>query len=64
MEALKEDILNEVQSKSDGTFVPCCTTVAVEEVNAAGVAVGVAGSKTFSHILSSLANRHVGYAKF
>lgn len=30
MDALKEDILNEVQAKLDGTFVPCCTTVAVE----------------------------------
>lgn len=30
MDTLKEDILNEVQSKADGTFVPCCTTVAVE----------------------------------
>ena len=30
MDTLKEDIFNEVQSKSDATFVPCCTTVAVE----------------------------------
>lgn len=50
MDALKEDILNEVQSKLDGTFVPCCTTVAVEYFNADGVPVRVSLSKTSSHI--------------
>lgn len=50
MDALKEDILNEVQAKLDGTFVPCCTTVAVEYFNADGVPVRVSLSKTSSHI--------------
>ena len=50
MDTLKEDILNEVQAKLDGTFVPCCTTVAVEYFNADGVPVRVSLSKTSSHI--------------
>ena len=50
MDALKEDILNEVQAKLDGTFAPCCTTVAVEYFNADGVPVRVSLSKTSSHI--------------
>ena len=54
MDALKEDILNEVQSKLDGTFVPCCTTVAVEYFNADGVPVRVSLSKTSSHHLTPI----------